>query len=228
MLNSIDKDIKAQGYVLRRTNYGEADRILSLITPYGKISAIAKGVRKEKSKLAGGIEVFSLSDFVIHRGKTDFGVITSARMLKYHGEIVKDLKKMEMAAMFLKRIDRLSNDSDSSDYFRILNQSLNYINMGDELSLVEAWFLLNSVKATGEDVNLYRDVEGKKLEAGKRYRWDDGELSFIEKNDGEYGANEIKLLRMMLTNDLGVVKRVKTDEEMRSTILRVAKVLACV
>ena len=53
MLNNMqNKDIKTMGYVLKRTNYAEADRILNLITPQGKISAIAKGVRKEKSKLA--------------------------------------------------------------------------------------------------------------------------------------------------------------------------------
>lgn len=48
------RDVKTLAYVMRRTNYGEADRILNLITPEGKMSAIAKGVRKEKSKLAGG------------------------------------------------------------------------------------------------------------------------------------------------------------------------------
>ena len=45
------KDIKTCAYVLRRTNYGEADRILNIITPLGKMSVIAKSVRKEKSNL---------------------------------------------------------------------------------------------------------------------------------------------------------------------------------
>ena len=47
-MNTQNKDVRANAYVLRRTNYGEADRILNLITPFGKMSAIAKGVRKEK------------------------------------------------------------------------------------------------------------------------------------------------------------------------------------
>ena len=50
--NTANKDLKTLGIVLRRTNYGEADRILNLITPVGKVAAMAKGVRKEKSKLA--------------------------------------------------------------------------------------------------------------------------------------------------------------------------------
>ena len=52
MPTNTPNDIKTLAYVIRRTNYGEADRIINLITPEGKISAIAKGVRKEKSKLA--------------------------------------------------------------------------------------------------------------------------------------------------------------------------------
>ena len=64
MVNS--KDLRTKAIVLRRTDYGEADRILQLLTPSGKRSVIARGVRKEKSKLAGGIELFSVSDVLIH------------------------------------------------------------------------------------------------------------------------------------------------------------------
>ena len=49
---------RTQAIVLRRTNFGEADRILTLLTPLGQRGAMARGVRREKSKLAGGIELF--------------------------------------------------------------------------------------------------------------------------------------------------------------------------
>ena len=60
---------RTKAIVLRRTNYGEADRILTLLTPLGQRNAIARGVRREKSRLAGGIELFAVSDVVLHRGK---------------------------------------------------------------------------------------------------------------------------------------------------------------
>ena len=87
---AVNKDIRTQGFVLKRTNYGEADRILNIITPGGKMSAIAKGVRKEKSKLAGGIEMFSLVELNIHSGKSDLWTITSAKMLKYYSNLLVD------------------------------------------------------------------------------------------------------------------------------------------
>lgn len=54
----MQNDLHTRAIVLRRTNYGETDRILNLLTPEGKKSVLAKGVRREKSKLAGGIELF--------------------------------------------------------------------------------------------------------------------------------------------------------------------------
>jgi DNA repair protein RecO (recombination protein O) len=66
------KRFKTNGIILARTNYGEADRIITFLTPdHGKVKVIAKAVRKSKSKLAGGIELFSISQisFIIGRGE---------------------------------------------------------------------------------------------------------------------------------------------------------------
>lgn len=219
----VKKDIRTLGYVLKRTNYGEADRILNLITPQGKISAIAKGVRKEKSKLAGGIEMFTLTDFNIHLGRGEFGVVTGAKMAKHYGEIVKDFGKMELAAMILKRANKLAEGSDNPEYFKIVDQSLVTINAGEALWLSEAWSLLNFRKAMGEEVNLYRDVNGEKLNAEDKYFWDGYEMAFSKNDQGEYGANEIKLLRLMVSNDLSVVKRVNVGPDMADRILRLVR-----
>ena len=91
--NMPSKDLKTVGIVLKRTNYGEADRILNVITPVGKVSVIARGVRKEKSKLAGGVEMLTLSDYVMHFGKSEMGVVTSARMVRYFGGLLKNYEK---------------------------------------------------------------------------------------------------------------------------------------
>lgn len=223
MSNNTRNDIKTLAYVLRRTNYGEADRILNLITPEGKISAIAKGVRKEKSKLAGGIEMFSLVELHLRRGKGDLNVVASAKMIKYYDKLLVDLNKMELAAMMLKNINRLADSSDSPEYFKIIDQSLSSLNGGVDEMLVESWFLLNLAKASGEEVNLYRDADGRKLSAEYRYAWDPIGAVFFEKSSGDYGADEIKVLRLILTTDLLIVARVKNLGDMLPNILRLAR-----
>ncbi len=213
-------DVKTLAYVLRRTNYGEADRILNLITPNGKMSAIAKGVRKEKSKLAGGVEMFSLIELNVHRGKGEIGVVTSAKMLRYYNNIVSDLKKMELAALILRKVSLLAESSDNPEYFKIVDQSLACLDIDVDMEIVESWFWLNLLKASGEEINLYRDADGKKLLAESRYTWDAMATVFVENKNGDYDANDIKVLRLILTTDLKMVARIKNINEMMPKILR--------
>lgn len=221
-----DKDVRTLGYVLRRTNYGEADRILNLITPVGKLAVMARGVRKSRSKLAGGIEMFTLADVNVNRGRGTLGVLTGAKMVRHYSEIVKDLAKMELAAGFLRRVDKAAESSDNPEYFSIVDQSLVALNAGEDLRLVEAWFLLNLMRATGEEVNLYRDARGERLMVERRYGWDGMEMAFSEDARGEYGANEIKMLRIAMTAELMVVRRIKADDEMVAKVLRLARTVA--
>ena len=53
---------RLKAIVLKRTDYAEADRIIQLLTPQGRRTVIAKGVRRQRSKLAGGIELFAVSE----------------------------------------------------------------------------------------------------------------------------------------------------------------------
>lgn len=224
--NTPVKDIRALGLVLRRTNVGEADRILNIITPLGKFAVMAKGARREKSKLAGGIEVFTLSDFNMHFGKSEIGVLTGAKMVKHYSGLMQSFDKIELAGFLLKRINLLAEQTDSEEYFDILRQSLEGLNEGMDSSLVEAWFLLNTVRASGEEINFHRDKNGEKLRAGVNYAWDVYETAFFETPKGEFGTDEIKVLRLMITSKLGVIGRVKMDNVKYGEILRLAKIIS--
>lgn len=212
------QDIRTLGYVLRRTNYGEADRILNIITPEGKISAIAKGVRKEKSKLAGGIEMFSRIDLNIHQGKDKMGIVTSAKMLKYFGNILKDFSRTETAAMVLKKISVISDSSDSPDYYYMVDQTMEALDDNTNLDLIKIWFNFNLKKVSGEDINLYRDTDGQKLDSSKIYSWDFYEKALKENPSGDITANEIKIMRLVLTNKLKTVAKIKNIGELISPI----------
>ncbi len=219
------QDVRELAYVLRRTNYGEADRILNLITRRGKISAIAKGVRKEKSKLAGNIELFSLIDINIHQGKSELGVVTSAKMLKYYGNILVDLGKMELASLILKRISVAADNFDSADCFNIVDVTLGALDQGVCVNLVETWFWFNLLKAMGEQINLYYDVNGDKLSPDVKYEWDFNDSGFYRKDGGRFDANLIKAMRLMLSVDINTMTRVKNIEEYLPDMLKIARAL---
>lgn len=221
--NGAPRELRTLGYVLRRTNYGEADRILNIITPQGKISALAKGARKEKSKLAGGIEMFTLADFNIHFGRGELGIVTSAKMRKFHSGIIKDFVRMELAAVILKKVSKASESITTEEYFSLVDQSLTALAEGVKPDLVEAWFLLKLKKVMGEELNLYRDSNGEKLSAEQTYDWHSYDRVLVPMARGEYGAREIKLLRLLTSSDLAVVRRIKIEDDFLAPVLKLAR-----
>lgn len=217
------KDFKSEAIVLKRTNYGEADRILQIITPAGKMAVMAKAVRKEKSRLAGGIEMFCLSDIVLHKGNSDLSVLTSAKMKEFYKGILADLDRIELASEILKKISRAADMTDSEDYFSLAKQCLTALDKHANSALIEAWFYLNLANICGEQVNIITDTRGEKLQADQQYTWDSTENALRVAKGGKIGANEIKMMRLMLSADLSLILRVAGKDEMAGEILYIAK-----
>ena len=204
------EEVKTEAVVLRRTNLGEADRLVDFLTPEGRIAALAKSVRKEKSRLAGGIELFCLSEIQIHHSvKTDRNTLTAAKMKKFFRAILGDLPTLEFASGALKDIERASRDADSPRYFAILKQLLGYLDMPDaNLELATDWFYLNLEQEKGNELNLRFDVTGEKLAAEGVYNWDGIEMALRPSGGGKIGAKHIKMMRLMLSSPLVLCAKV--------------------
>lgn len=203
------KTTRTRAIVLRRINYGEADRIIQLLTPDGRRSVIAKGVRREKSKLAGGIELLSISDVVIGEGKGDLGILTSARMIQFYGHIIEDYERLQTAYFVIKEIAKASETVDEPEWYDMLAEILMGLDAKTiSLSMVETWFYLRFAAVLGHELNLDRDVGGQKLDADKQYRYDVAERGLREIQGGEIGAEHIKLLRLIATKSLKVLAQI--------------------
>lgn len=225
LTNTSPKDIRTKAFILKRTNYREADRILNILTPEGKISAIAKGARREKSKLAGGIEMFCLVDLNIHKGKDEVGIVTSAKLIKYFDALVIDLPRLEVASLIIKKINAAGDHIEGNEFFDLLLQSLTALNDKKNLEVVEAWFLFNYAKCCGEEVNLYRDVDGIKLAEHTQYVWDNIESAMRKQIGGDIGSDEIKIMRLMLTSKLDLILRIVKIEKSIPSILHIARAI---
>ena len=219
------KDFKTDAFVLRRTNYREADRILTIISPIGQKSVIAKGVRKEKSKLAGAVEPFSLTEMNLHEGKSELLTLTGARCKKFYGEILKDFSRLEVASEIMKKVIRATSSIDSPEYFELVRQCFEALEARGDNNVILTWFYLNLARTNGEEINLHFDTDGKILSEYERYVWDSTELALKPEPKGRIGVNEIKMLRLMLAAKLGLVLRVKEAKEMTEELLFVAKTL---
>ncbi len=195
--------------VLRRTNYGEADRIVQLLTPLGRLSVMAKGVRREKSRLAGGIELFAVSDVVIGQGKGELGILTSARLVQFYRHILEDYDRMRFAYEMLKQIASASETLDEPEWYDIATEVLMGLdNKTVAAMLTETWFYIHFSAMLGYELNLQRDVKGERLEADKSYRYDVAEKGLVTAPNGELSAEHIKLLRLIARKPLAALAQI--------------------
>lgn len=200
---------RLKAIVLRRTNYGEADRIVQLVTPHGRRSAMAKGVRKEKSRLKGGIELFAVCDLVLRSGRGELQLITSARLVAFYRHILEDYERMQFAYEALGLVTKASEHIDESDWFRLLQETLEALDTPTlSRQFIETWFYVQYAAASGDDINLERDVSGERLEAGRTYMYDVSERALRRSDQGDIEAEHIKLLRLMSQKSLQVVSQV--------------------
>jgi DNA repair protein RecO (recombination protein O) len=201
---------RTEAIILRRTNYGEADRILNLLTPErGKVSAIAKGVRKPKSKLAGGLELFATCDLTILRGKSDMGTVSSARLEKFYGDILKDYDHMQLAYELVRLINKATETVSEPEFYYLLRDSFVYLNeLSIDEGIVELWFRLRFAAALGVGLNLASTVRGEALQAEGRYNFDFGDMAFAMHSSGKFGADHIKLLRLAQAKNPAILRQV--------------------
>ena len=201
---------KTLAIVLRRTDFGEADRIINLLTPNGKQVAIARGVRKPKSKLAGGIEFFSLNEAVLIEGKSEMKTLSSARMCEFFGEILKDFERTDFAYQTIKKVSNLCEHIESAEFFEILLTIFRSLNNYDiDLNLIKKWFNLKVAEFSGDEINLESDKNGNPLQADLNYSFDFYDRVFLEDANGEFCANDIKFLRLMVSSEPKIISKIK-------------------
>lgn len=201
--------LRTRAIVLRRTNYGEADRILQLLTPDGKRSVMAKGVRREKSRLAGGIELFAISDVVIGTGKGHLGILTSARLVQFYRHIMEDYDRMQFAYTAIQLVSKASEMMDEPDWYDVLAEVLMGLDVQTiSLDMIQTWFYLRHAALLGHELSLSRDIAGQKLSADARYRYDDAERGLREVENGELGPDHIKFLRLVATRPLQTLAQI--------------------
>jgi DNA repair protein RecO (recombination protein O) len=105
--------LKTEGIVLRSLRYGEADRILHLYTPdRGRISAIAKGVRRAKSRFGGRLEPFFRLSLVLYEGRSELLTVTSAETVAAYPRLREDARALDGAARACEAVARVFDDGD--------------------------------------------------------------------------------------------------------------------
>lgn len=141
---------RTKGIIIGRTNYGEADRILTLMTAdHGKIRAIAKGSRKIKSRSGGHIELFGIVDFILANSRS-LDIVTSATLTWYPHTIASDYNRLGFGYLFASMVNKLVDEAEPHiEVYELLIAGLGALESTGVEPQLELWFKLRLMDALG-------------------------------------------------------------------------------
>lgn len=147
----------ADAIVLRRLDYGEADRILTLLTrEHGKLAAIAKGARRSKARNGSTLDLFCRSNMMLARGR-NLDVVAQAERRGDVRNISGDLERTGYACLVAEVTDKVLEDRHPvDDIFELVVLTLGRLNAPERSSRADAaWFLMRMLDLLGYQPQLH-------------------------------------------------------------------------
>lgn len=212
--------VHTRSIVLARTNYGEADRIATLMTDTeGKVRVIVKGARKSGSKLAAGVELLTISEVGYAPSRGEIATLVSARLQRHYPRLLADLNRVGFAYDCLKQVNRLTENRTEGGYFALLEHVFAALN-DESISLVHVqnWWLAQLLRLTGHGLNVQTVVGGNAFAEAGRYSFDYEHGGFCETVDGVFGAEHIKYIRLALEYAPVALARVRGGVALAETV----------
>ncbi len=139
-----------EGVVLKTIKLGEADRIVTIFTRQnGKIRAVAKGIRKTKSRFGGRLEPFTRVELMAYRGRKDLDTITSVDILTSFKEVRDNYTSLTAAASLAELVEKMTPDRERAfSTYSLLLGGLEALAAGPSASTVPA-FLVKLLSISG-------------------------------------------------------------------------------
>jgi len=192
------------GVVLRTYKLGEADRIVVFMTRgRGKVRAVAKGVRKTKSRFGGRLEPTSHVNLQLYEGRGELDIVTQAEAVEPFRAIRSSLARMERAVAMLEVVDQVAQEGEENPLlYDMLVGGLRTVEHRDTPLVTPAFFL----KLLGaEGVGLYVDgcIQCGREDSLTSIDLDDGGLRCIDHPGPQaLSANAVMLLQQVLGGHL--------------------------
>jgi len=149
---------RTEAIILRLQDYAEADRILTLLTPGGKRSALAKGIRRLTSRKAGHLEHFYRSQLMLAKGR-NFAIVTQAESIETFEGLRDDLLRYTYACYAGEMMDRFAQeDEESVALYDLMLQGLRWFSQEADLRLWMRYFELRLLGLAGFQPELFTCV----------------------------------------------------------------------
>lgn len=161
----------AEAVVLRHRPLGEADRVLALFTrEHGRLSAVARGVRKPSSKRSGALEPFSHVRLLLAKGRGALDVVAQVEVIEGTGALRSDLRRFGQAALVAELVEVATPEREPQPgLFHLLVEALRLLRQPEEVPAA-LWFALHLISMVGYQPALERCAVGGE-ETGSAPAW---------------------------------------------------------
>ncbi len=209
--------------MLRRTDFGEADRVLTFYTPqWGKLRAVAKGIRRPASKLRGHLELFTRAKLLLARGR-NLDTITGAETSDpFHGlreESPEVLERIKIASYLAELLDKSTEESvENRAVWDLLVGAFRALSDGVNPAMIARHYELRLLGYLGYQPNLdtCAGCDTPLQPLGNRYSFELGGILCPECRGHDpaaepISANALKVLRLLAREEVRTVARLRID-----------------
>ena len=210
---------KTEAIVLKRTNLGEADNIITFYTPnLGKLRAVAKGVRRPKSKLGGHLDLLTQSSLLLAQGQ-NLDIITQTQTVESFLPLRSDLWRTSCAIYVAELADQFTAEQvENYPIYRLLQTTLLWLCEAQSSELVLRYFELHLLSHLGYQPELYQCLNCRApLAQGRNFFSASGggvicpNCAKKEQLVRPISVDAIKVMRFLLKNDLPSASRLQIN-----------------
>lgn len=213
------RNYQTSAIIIKKTKLGEADRILTLYTPdLGKIQAVAKGVRRPKSKLAGHLELLTYSQVTMARGR-NLDIVIGSQTINGFLPLKTDLMLISYGLYVIELVNQFTAEHvPDESLFNLLTETLQSLCQSDNRELLLRYFEIHLLEASGYRPQLHECVAcHKELEPATNAFCPSigGTLCPVCGSSQPFtrpiSVNALKVLRFIQGNGFNAVGRLKID-----------------
>lgn len=226
-----ERSFRTEALILKRRGFGEADRLLTLLTPvHGKIEAIAKGARKLTSTKTGHVELFTKADMLIHRGR-DLDIVTQAEMVQPYLALREDLQRGAYASYVAELTDRFTAADDQEDdaaLFELIEDTFARLCEDADPRLALRYFELHLLGLTGFKPELQHCVVSREAIQPQDQFFSFAEGGILSPPFAHLGGsltpislNALKLLRHMQRSPFSHVKSLNISNALNAEVEKI-------
>lgn len=219
---------KAEGIVIRNTDYGEGNKIITLYTlERGKLGMMARGAKKPKSRLTAVSQLLSHGYYMFDRFGSKLATLHQGELIQSFSGIKQDLVMTAHAAYIVELLDRLTEDREANPrLFQLLLLTLQYMEEGRDFEILTRIFEVKMLQAAGYRPQLEGCLSCKALEGPFLFSVREGGLLCDRcRHRDPYamvvGGGTAKLLGLFQRMDLARMGEIRVKEETRTQLQQV-------